>query len=236
MLGRQSFWRLFSKFNGRFFTSLLLKASECFPSWSSSTEAMACCHSADVTAIVEEAYHIDVLLKKDKLVPFYDVFILCYFPRLFESNFYLWTLYYFDFFFFKKKKKKERRKKKKKKERKKKKKRKKEVEKRKRQQERKRKKEKRRKTKRNQKMKAKVNDMKPRELVRKKKKRQQRYLREERKRREKEGGGGLLGDRQAFVVASPHRPLPFSKYLALTLLRYGDVEGKGRRSRGEPKQ
>src|SRR3989338_3432499 len=54
--------------------------------------------------------------------------------------------------------------------------------------------------------------------------------RREKKRREKEGGGGgdggLLGDRQAFVVASPHRPLPFSKYLALTLLCYDNEERK----------
>ena len=40
----------------------------------------------------------------------------------------------------------------------------------------------------------------------------------------------MLGDRQAFVVASPHRPLPFSKYLALTLLCYDNEErGEDRR-------
>src|SRR3989338_5844372 len=156
---------------------------------------MACCHSADVTAIAEEAYHIGVFLKKDKLVPFYYVFILCFFPRLFESNFYLWTLYYFDFFFFKKQKKKGRGKKKKKKKRRRKKKKKKREE---------------------------------------KKKKKKKNRRKKKKKEGRRGGeGGLLGDRQAFVVASPHRPLPFSKYLALTLLCYDNEERRGKkRERG----
>ena len=45
-----------------------------------------------------------------------------------------------------------------------------------------------------------------------------------------------MGDRQAFVVASPHRPLPFSKYLALTLLCYDNEERKGKERREERKK
>src|SRR3989338_6229530 len=59
-------------------------------------------------------------------------------------------------------------------------------------------------------------------IMRRGKKRKEERKNEERKR----GEGGLLGDRQAFVVASPHRPLPFSKYLALTLLCYDNEERK----------
>src|SRR3989338_8543244 len=64
-------------------------------------------------------------------------------------------------------------------------------------------------------------------IMRRGKKRKEERKNEERKR----GEGGLLGDRQAFVVASPHRPLPFSKYLALTLLCYDNEERKRKEER-----